>query len=652
MLTLTRSQGMAMFAALLLAFGGISACGGGGNEEVVTDSANHDDGMVDESTIPAELGGNGFEAVADSLGFVTGGYTDEQIALLTATDAKKGGELRKTITRFVLTFRPFFYGPNANYSENKMFSDFCYEGLVNINSIDLNVTPWLATHWKIHDDSLTYDFRINPDAKFSNGSPVRARDIVATWQLLVEDDLQSPSMKVSYTKFEEPEILSPLMVRIKSKENNWRAILSLGSIAVLSADEIGDLTATEFNDAFNNAPPVGSGPYIVKPENIVNQRSYALTRRPDYWNWDDPYYKYTHNFDRVELEVVQDNPTLEFQKFIKGEQDYFYYTSGTIEDWVNNTEAAYQKGWFKKMRVETSGPSGMWGYALNLRKPPFNDINMRKAFSYLNPRERYIKAALYNEYEAQDSYYDQSPYANPDNPKVRFDPAKAAQFLKAAGWSKRNNDGYLTRDGQILELSLDIVKPVEKFVTPYQEALRAAGIKLNVNYIDGNTNSKNAQERLFTMFWAIQGSLVFPNPESSFKGDLADQNNNNNWWGYSNPVVDSLIEVYDKMYEPATRIKLVQQIDKILMEDYLTVMLYNTKGIKIGYWDKFGFPPHRYSRFCQAGDNLDEAIRFWWYDADRAKRLEEAIAADKPLDPPTQPYTVYDFWRKQYKDPS
>ena len=578
----------------------------------------------------AEEGGYGFENLAESMGFETYIYTDEDYKFLGDKDAKKGGHLKFTLSRFPATFRAL--GQYYNYTENYyIMNALCYQSLLGSHPVTLERTPGLASHWKISDDKMEFYFRINPDARWSDGQEVTADDVIASYDIRMDETILMPSTQVTYGKIERPEAISKYIIKVKSKNLNWRNMLYFGGMVILPEHYLRDLDGTAYLEEYNFKMLPGTGPYLIRDEDIINQESYSLIRRDDWWGKDDKSSKYMYNFDRITVSVVKDNPALQFEKMKKGESDFYEVTKPPM--WVDETDfEAANMGWIQKKRIYSNSPAGTWGYGFNMRKWPFNDKRLRYAFSYLYDREKFNREILYNEYTAINSLYSGSEYENPNNPKYDYNPEKAVELLKDAGYNSRNDKGYLVHDetGRVLSFTIEINKSSDYRVTPMQQILKEYGIDMQIKFIDRTTRWKNLMDRNFTIDFQAWGGLVYPNPESMFKSTLADQKNNNNMYGFKSERVDELLPIYDTEFDHDKRVKIIQEIDSIIVESrYSALGLSRQPPLRILFWNKFGYPDYMISKY---GGRMEDILYHWWFDDEKAKKLENAMNSKTKLD--------------------
>ncbi|MDK9701034.1 MAG: ABC transporter substrate-binding protein, partial [bacterium] len=492
--------------------------------------------------VPAEKGGEGFEKIAAAQGW----SSNTNYPLIGDSTAKKGGMLRMSMVEFPSNLR--HEGKDANTTLNSMIQGLCYESLMGLHSMTMDWTPGLATHWKISDDKKTFWFRIDPKARWADGTRLTTEDVVATWKLLVDPGILAPYTNQLYGKYEKPVAESPYIVRVTTKELNWRHFLYFAvSMAILPAKELdaleGDYSAdlpadkresaktkgTDYVQKYQFKLFLGSGPYTIQAEDIIKDQSITLTRRNDYWDKDNPMGRGSANFDRIKFIVVQDE-RLTFEKFKKGEIDVYYV--GRAQWWVEEFDFEHVKrGLIQKRKVYNYEPQGINGFALNERREPMKDIRVRKAMCYLFNRQKLIDKLFYKEYLPLNSYFPSSVYENENAPKFEYNPQKASELLAEAGWTSRDKDGYLTKNGKRFSLDLQFAKGQERFLTVIQEDFKAVGVELNLKESTAATMFKMVKERKFDIHFQTWTGLQFPNPESSMHSKTADPDNTTNLSG-------------------------------------------------------------------------------------------------------------------------
>lgn len=601
--------------------------------------------------VPADLGGVGFEEMATELGFTTWTPTEEDRELLDY-NVWKGGSITTSVSQFPLSFRPFFFGPNANFLENSYLGSLVYETLLKVHPVTLGFVPSLASHWKISDDGVTFTFRIDPDARWSDGTPVTARDVVSTYDLIMDETLRSPALRASYARYSRPVALSPYLVQLTCDERNWRTFFTFAcGLMILQANQIDSLTGGEFVDRFQFESPIGSGPYVVDRNNINVYRSFAFTRRPDWWQADALFNRVQMNFDTINCMVVVDNQSVEYEHFLKQQTDFFTYSSLTTDKWVGDTlKAPFTNNWIRRYRVYTEGPGGTYGYFFNTRRPPFDDVRVRKAMTHLLDRRAIIHDLLFDEYVPYDSWYYNTEYAHPGNEEMAYDPEQAAALLAEAGWSSRDSNGILVRDGKPFVVELKVVYPLVRYVRPFQAAARAAGIDLQIEYVDGNAMSEAMMTRSFEITVGNYGGLVFPNPETSLSSSLAHRPYTNNVTGIADERLDQLIDSYRISFDQKERVRIMQQIDSTVSSQHLIAHWWQPKGIRIAAWDRFGFPPGMLSRITQRGDQELDIFTYWWVDPRKQQLLQDAINNGESLEGLPE-IRVVDYWKRRSSRP-
>ncbi len=569
--------------------------------------------------IPPELGGPGFETWLKESG--AEGWVTGQPTVSGNPKAVKGGRLRMATQEFPSTLRTI--GKDSNSTFLTAVEALIFEPLLTLDSNTQEIVPVLATHWKISEDKMTFTFRINPEARWSDGAPVTTDDVTATWRLLVDEGILFPYTNILYGKYEEPVAESPYLFSVTTTEENWRHFLYFSiSMTILPAHIIGGMDGGEYLEEFQFQMVPGSGPYELLLENIDNGRSLVITRRDDWWGADRPENLGLYNFDEIEWLIIMDE-RLWLEKFKKGELDFYQVSRASW--WANEFNYdEIERGICLKRKVYNEKVQGVSGLAFNMREWPFDDIRVRKAFAHLYDREKLIDKLFYNQYEKLNSYFAAGPYENFDVAKYEYDPEKAKNLLAEAGYKTRNTEGWLQdENGRIIELTLTFDSPSwERIHTVLQEDLQKAGIKLNLKQLTRATQFQNNMDHNFKLTFQSWGGLFWPNPNSSFHSDNADVSPSTNISGVKDAYVDSLAAIYDAEYDQGKREELIQLIDLRLSELVPYALAWYGPFHRIVYWNKFGYPEGYVGR---GGDFL--AIQAMWFlDPEREKAMNEAIA--------------------------
>jgi microcin C transport system substrate-binding protein len=646
----------ALAAAMLTTALAVAGCGGGdgkdkpdgakgGSSAAVTMPKKFNDPPGADPSVADSLGGNGFEKIAAAQGWSTANIAPDQMELIGDKNAKKGGIVRVAIGDFPATFRIF--GKDAGTATNQRIYSLVYETLIGVNPMNLEFLPGLASHWKIDPaDSQTYWFRINPNARFSDGHPVTTEDVLATWKLGADEKILDPFQNTFQAEFENPVAVSKYILKVRSKINNWKNMLYFGGQQIYPAHVIGNTAGEEFLKKFQTEMPPGSGPYVMLQDGLKKQKSIELTRRSDWWAKDDPLSVGQYNFDKIKFVFVEDD-NLQLERFLANETDI--YLAGRSQWWVQkldpNKVDEIKRGLIQKRKIWNDKPNGIVGLAFNMRKPPFNDPKVREAFVLLLNRPEYIRKVLLNERIIQDSYFPNSPYENPNNPKYRYDPAKAQQLLAEAGYTSRNSAGVLVKNGQPLEFDMPINQGDEIIVGPIQQDLAKAGVKMNLRTVDFAQKIKLQDERNFSVVLVSYTGIIYPNPEGQFSSKLADKPNNNNLTGFKNPRVDEIIAIEKVTADPQKRIPLLRELDSILMATNAYALLWYSPFDRYAAWAYIAMPKGGWSRI---GDYRD-AFAYWWYDPD-IKQQVEAAKKDKSKTLPIPPVDnrFWLEWDKQH----
>ena len=572
------------------------------------------DPQAGDPSVSAEDGGPGFTG--------EGWETRLEFPAIGSADAVKGGRMRRYMPDWPATLRQ--YGKDWNTSINYMVADLCYESLLTVHPSTLEYLPRLATHWKISEDRSTYTYRINPAARFSDGSEVTAEDVVASWKLRVDPKTLDPSGNATYGKLDEPRALSKYIVEVTCNQPNWRNFLYFSGMTIFPAKEV-SIPGDEYLDRYQNSYVASSGPYMVPLDTIQTGTKLEIHRREDWWAKDNPAFTGMYNIGVYEYQVVLD-VGLAFEKLKKGELDYMLVPRA--QWWAEDVPEidAVQRGLLVPRKFYTDAPKGTSGIAINTRRAPLDDLRMRQALQALYDRETFIDKLYFNEYEPLESYYQGGTYQNRDNQLFEYDPYLADDLLDELGFTERDSEGYrLKPDGSRLKFDLTYSsKFSESSLTIYQESCKEAGIQLELSFQTPAARWQTMRAKNYDLTSTAWGALVFPNPETSFGGHLADLEDNNNVTSFKNARVDELCKAYDAEYDINGRIDLVREIDGLIYAEMPYVLGWYNPAQRMLFWNKYEMPA--WGGFRTA--DYDSLHYIWWVDPAKEAQLADARRDD------------------------
>ena len=520
------------------------------------------------------------------------------------------------------------------YLDNNVFTarvfSSLYETLIEMNPMTLKYEPYLAERWSISDDKKEFTFWLDADARWSDGRQVTAEDVLWTYDTVMDPKHMTGVHKVSLERLERPEVRDERTIVFRAKRVHWQNLGAAGGFQVLAKHAFEGRDFNQVNFEF----PVVSGPYGIGE---LKEGVYlTLFRRDDWWRRDAPNTKGTGNFQTVKYRFFADRENA-FEAFRKGLIDVFAVYTARL--WVNGTQGEkFQKNWIVRQRVFNHHPIGFQGFAMNMRRAPFNDLRVRKAMAHLVDRRKMNRALMYDQYFMHRSYYedlysDEHPCANE---LVEFDTEQARSLLAEAGWQVNPKTGWLEKGTTRFTFRfLTRAASSEKFLAIFAEDLRDLGIELAIDKKDWAAWAKDMDEFNYDMTWAAWGAGLFKDPEPMWSSAEADRKGGNNITGFKDARVDALIEEQKPIFDVAQRHAICREIDHLVYEQHPYALLWNINYVRLLYWNKFGTPDAVLSKYGA------ESTAYWWWDADLAAELEDAMRTGRSL--PRKPLdVVYD----------
>ncbi len=497
-----------------------------------------------------------------------------------------------------------------------------YDSLLSMNPATLEYEPGLAERWSVSDDKRVITVHLDPRAVWSDGAPITAADVEWTWNTLLDPKNLTGPHKVDLERYEAPEVLDERTIRFTAREPHWKNLMSIAGFNPLPKH----IMETQDFNKINFEFPVVSGPYRLAElrEGFFSR----FERRADWWQREQLRNQNVGNFQSIRFMYFQERDNA-FDAFMKGNIDLFpVYTA---HRWVNQTSGErFDRNWIVKQRVHNYDPVGFQGFAMNMRKPPFDDVRVRKALAHLLNREHMNEVLMHNQYFLHRSYYEDlySPEHPCPNPLVAFDKETARALLDEAGWKANPRTGLLEKEGRPFRFTfLTRDSSTDRFLVIFKEDLKDVGIEMNLVQKDWSAWMKDMDEFNFEMTWAAWGGGLWRDPEYQWSSREADRPSGQNITGFRHPRVDELIAQQRTEFDIEKRNAILREIDSILTAEFPYILLWNLNYKRLLYWNKFGTPPTVLGKY---GDER-AALSLWWYDEDAAAELAEAMRANRPL---------------------
>jgi peptide/nickel transport system substrate-binding protein len=469
------------------------------------------------------------------------------------------------------------------------------------------------------DDARTYaTFHLNPLARFSDGHPVRAEDVLFSWQLL--RDKGRPNHRQYYSKVVKAEALDDSTIRFDFGGVRDRELpLILGLMPILPKHAVNVAT---FEDT-SLTPPLGSGPYRVTAVNPGT--SVTLTRDPNYWGRDLPVNRGLWNFDEIRLDFYRE-ANGQFEAFKRGLYDFRVETEPLRWHEGYNFPAA-RNGQLIREAIKTGLPKPSEFLVFNTRRPIFADIRVRQALTLLFDFEWINRNYFFGLYSRAGGFFAGSelsaytraadnrersllqPFASAVRPDI-LDGTYRLPVTDGSGRDRKalraaltllSQAGYVL-DGTVLRnrstkapLAFEILvttRDQERIALTYARDLKRAGIDVSVRSVDAVQFDQRRLNFDFDMIQNRWDQSLSPGNEQSFYwgSEAADIPGTRNYMGAKNPAIDAMIAAMLEARDRPDFVDAVRALDRVLMSGFYAIPVYNVQEQWIARWNRIERP--------------------------------------------------------------
>jgi len=556
-------------------------------------------------------------------------------------DAPKGGEVALASIGTFDSFNGFIVRGTPAADLTRL-----YDTLLRADADEASTAyGHLAKTIELPADRSWVAFELRPEARFHDGQPLTAEDVAWTFDMLRTQG--RPFYRAYYADVDKVVAESPVRVVFHFRTGKNRELPQiLGEMAVLPKHW---WQGRAFDKPLTD-PPLGSGPYRI--DHVDFGRSIAYRRVPDYWAKDLPTSRGLNNFGVVRTEYFRD-ATVAFEAFKAGQIDF--REENIAKQWATGYDfPAVKHGLVKQENLRHHLPTGMQGFAMNVRRDIFKDRRVRQAMDLAFDFQWCNKELFYNAYTRTNSYFSNSDLAcsgipqgdelkllEPFREKL---PAKlfaeefrlpvtdgsgnnrenllaALKLLKEAGWEVKSRK---LADGSGRPFSFEILldQPAfERVALPYVQWLAHLGVEARVRTVD-----PAQYQRLLDNFDYEMTVALFPESDSPgneqvgyWNSAAARQPGSDNLIGVAEPVVDALVAQLIAAPDRAHLVSIAHALDRVLLWSWYVVPHWYLQSVRAAFWDRFGRP----DKPVRTGLAFDS----WWIEPRLAAATDAARRA-------------------------
>ncbi len=553
-------------------------------------------------------------------------------------DAPKGGEVVAAAIGSFDSFNPFIIRGTPAAASARVF-----ESLMKRSDDEPEAAyAHLAKVIEIPADHRGVAFELRPEARFQDGTPVTAEDVVWSFNTLREKG--RPFFRQYYADVVSVTAETPLRVVFRfATDRNRELAQILGEMPIMPEHW---WKGRDFTKPLTD-PPVGSGPYRIA--RFEMGRTLVLERVRDYWGANLPTARGLANFDTIRYEYYRD-PSVAMEAFKAGQVDW--RQENDSKNWATAYDfPAVEKGLVKKESLQTNLPTGMQGFAMNTRHPIFADRRVRQAMEQVFDFEWMNHNLFFDSYQRSLSYFSNSVFASSGLPqgdelalldkyRAQLPPdvfttpftlpvtdgsgnnreglRRALDLLKQAGWEIRDRK-LVNAAGEQFAFQILLSEPaLERVALAYVQSLERLGMNVTVRTVDPAQYQRRLDQFDYDMTDTVIGQSGSPgNEQMDFWSCAAAKTEGSmNTMGVCDPVVDGLVAELLKTTDTQHQTVVVRALDRVLLAGHYLVPQWHSQKVNVAYWD----------RFCRPSAPVRSGVVFdaWWVDPAKAAIVDPA----------------------------
>ena len=572
-------------------------------------------------------------------------------------EAKKGGAFRFYLDKFSYPATLREIGPDASGGIRTELYDFVQMGMVQIHPITGGIMPGVAKEWAEGPDGRTVFYRLDPEAHYSDGSPLQAEDFFRAIWIRASDNITDPYGK-QYVREQLAQIAIYDEHTVSMSLPAPRPLLpyyaSAGRMEPAPESFFSEY-GPDYEERYNWKVTPSLGAYYVKEEDVKKGVSVTMTRVKNWWGEKKKFYRYRYNPDRIVLTLVRDRPKT-WELFRAGELDYFFIREPA--EWYEKAEMpAVFDGYAEKRTWYNQYPRPPRALYMNTHYKPLDNLDVRIGVCHATNWQKVIDVVFRGDYERLPGFTRGfGRYDNPDIEARPFSVAKAREHFAKAGFDREGEDGILINDkGERLEvpLSYPILPIYEKMCPILKEEAKKAGMDLVLEPLEWAVLIKKLDKKEHRMILIAYASTpplprYFENLHSrnayDEKGNLKLDTNNIN--SYANEEVDALCVAYRNAKTEEEVEELSHRLQQIMHDEALIVPGYMTPYQRIVTWRWVRWPETDVVQVAPPGFDRPFESHCFWIDEEMKKETLEAMRVGRKF---PEVHQIADMYREPWK---
>lgn len=474
--------------------------------------------------------------------------------------------------------------------------------------------PLIAEYLELFPTDKKVLFRLNKNARFSNGSTIKTEDVFFSFETLKNHG--SPMYQYYLNQIKKVELQDNLTIVFTFKEWNLSLIPIIAGMPILKKDYW--ITKNFQENSYDI--PISSGPYII--HDLDFGKSITYKRLPEYWAKDLNVNKGFYNFDLIQIDYFRD-VSVALEGFKSHAYDIRFENEARRWTYAKKYKPV-KEGKIKQVEFSHGLPSGMQGFVFNLRKPIFQNILVRQAISALFDFDWTNKHLFNGLYTRTTSFFDNSflkapylptkeeknilktycpnldkeilthPFQLPSFSNTREALAFSINKFEQAGW--HINNGVLTKNNIPFEFEILIdaasAGTWERVILPFKDRLEHIGIKVYIRSLDLTQYEKRISDFDYDMIVSVWPQSLTPGSEqiSYWHSSSSIKNSSKNYAGIQNPCIDALINKLIQAKNMQELIPITQALDRVLLWGHYVLPHWYTEKQRYLIWENINYP--------------------------------------------------------------